>query len=91
VSTDIRKGFREMSWESFGIFSASGIISMIIAQFFYYEALKDKEVTRLFPVLFGGTPVITMILGCLILGEKVTILSGVGGALIIAGSIMMLI
>lgn len=79
-----------MSWRALGFFAISGIGSAFLAQYCYYEALKDQSVSRLFPVLFGGTPVVTALLGVLILGEAMTLTSGLGLVLIVIGSLLLL-
>lgn len=85
----LREGWSALSLRQGLAFAASGIISLVIAQYFYYEALKGSQVSRLFPLLFGGAPVVTMILGWLFLGETITAATAAGGLLITFGSALM--
>ncbi|HEY9070806.1 MAG TPA: DMT family transporter [Candidatus Ozemobacteraceae bacterium] len=85
----LREGWSALSLRQGLAFAASGIISLVIAQYFYYEALKGSQVSRLFPLLFGGAPVVTMILGWLFLGETITAATATGGLLITFGSALM--
>lgn len=85
--------FRE-GWSGLGLrqvlaFAASGIISLVIAQYFYYEALGDSQVSKLFPLLFGGAPLVSMFLGWLMLGEKISGMTATGGVLITIGSVLL--
>jgi uncharacterized membrane protein len=77
------------SWQGAGLLALSGFLSMVIAQFFYYEALKEHKVSVLFPVLFAGAPVLASILGVFFLQEKMSWLAMVGCFLISVGSCLM--
>ncbi|MBP7633227.1 DMT family transporter [Candidatus Ozemobacteraceae bacterium] len=87
----LREGWNSIGMRQFLAFAASGIISLIIAQFFYYEALRDSQVSKLFPLLFGGAPVVSIFLGWLVLGEKISGMTAAGGVLITLGSILLLL
>ena len=78
--------FGRREWLAFG---ASGLISLLLAQYFYYSSLEDHDVARLFPFLFGGAPVLTMLLALHFLGEVVSLKAWAGGGLIFAGSLLM--
>lgn len=84
-----RTGLFELSTQAKLTFALSGICSVIISQYLYYTALQDEKVTKLFPVLFGGAPVVTMILAKIILGEQMKLHSIIGGLLIVIGSAIM--
>lgn len=86
----LREGWNSLGMRQVVAFAASGIISLVIAQYFYYEALRDSQVSKLFPLLFGGAPVISMFLGWLMLGEKISSMTAAGGVLITLGSVMIL-
>lgn len=88
---DLREGWNGLGARQFLAFAASGIISLIIAQYFYYEALRDSQVSKLFPLLFGGAPVVSMLLGWFVLGEKISGMTAAGGVLITLGSILLLL
>jgi uncharacterized membrane protein len=71
-------------------FAASGVVSLLLAQYCYYNLLKDADVSRIFPFLFGASPLVTMVLGYLCLGETLQLKHLIGAAFIIAGSLMLL-
>lgn len=87
---DLRAGIAAASWRAIATFAASGIISMLLAQITYYHALAGGTVTRLFPVLFGGAPVLGLVLAATLLGEKITAQIVAGGALVAIGSAILL-
>ncbi len=91
ASPQIKAGIAALGWREIAVFSASGIISLVVAQFFYYGSLQEKDVGKLFPILFGGGPVVTMVLAWAFLGEKVTLVSALGGLLVVVGSGLMFI
>ncbi|MBF0501214.1 MAG: DMT family transporter [Candidatus Riflebacteria bacterium] len=90
MSPPIRDGIRTLPWRTIALFAASGIASMILSQYFYYAALREQSVVRLFPILFGGTPLISMLLAWYFLGEQLTRATFAGGILIAAGSALIL-
>ena len=71
-------------------FGASGVVSLVLAQVTYYALLKDQQVARTFPLLFGAAPVVSILLGVLVLGEKLALKQVLGTALVIAGSLLLL-
>ena len=87
----LREGWNSLGMRQILGFAASGIISLVIAQYFYYEALRDSQVSKLFPLLFGGAPVVSIFLGWLVLGEKISGITAAGGALITIGSVLLLL
>ena len=87
---EVFRGVAAVSWRAMAFFAASGICSALLAQYSYYEALKDQNVSRLFPVLFGGTPVVTAILGVVVLGEVLTASAVVGLGFIVLGSVLLM-
>ena len=88
-SPALQEEWKTISWKAVGLFAASGLISMVVAQYFYYEALKEKSVARLFPILFGGAPVVSTLLAWLFLGESISPAMGIGCFLIAIGSGLM--
>ena len=88
-SASLKQSIASISWKGVFIFALSGVISMIIAQYFYYSALKEKDVAKWFPILFGGAPVVTIVLGWCFLGEAVTTVHWLGCGLIVFGSALL--
>ncbi len=66
----------------------SGLLASFIAQFVFYHALKIGDVSRVVPIS-GTYPLIAFILGVLILGEKLTILKGIGVIFVVIGAFLL--
>ena len=66
------------------IFSASGLLAGLIAMMAYFELLKVGETSRLVPVV-ATYPLVTAILGYLVLGEAFTVHKFIGTMLIVTG------
>lgn len=89
VSPDLRAGLAGLGRREWLAFGASGVMSLLLAQYCYYQALQDQSVSTLFPFLFGGAPVFTMVLAWAVLGEPIAWRTGLGGGLIFLGSLLL--
>ena len=81
---------RALPWQALLLFAASGIVSLLISQYAYYRLLQRSDVSRVFPFLFSAAPVVTMVLGVLVLGESLTVRQIMGAALVIGGGLLLL-
>lgn len=81
---------REMSPLAIGLFLASGITSMLLAQYCYYLLLQRADVSRVFPFLFSAAPVVTMLIGVFGLKETLSAKQIVGAALVVVGGLFLL-
>jgi len=78
------------SWVPHALFAASGVVSLMLAQFAYYRLLQQADVSRVFPFLFSAAPVVTMFLGMLMLHETLTMRQLAGAVLVIGGGLLLL-
>lgn len=69
---------------------ASGVISLLIAQYAYYALLQQADVSRVFPFLFAAAPLVTLAVGVGALGEVLTARQLLGAALVIGGGLLLL-
>jgi transporter family protein len=83
-------GLRAISWQAAGLFIASGIISLLLAQYCYYALLQQAGVARIFPFLFSAAPMVTLLCGVLVLGESLTLKQFLGALLVIGGGLLLL-
>lgn len=67
----------------------SGIVAGGLAMIFFYTALSVGEVSRVKPVAFGIAPAAAVLLGWLVLGERMTATKAAGVALILAGVLLL--
>jgi transporter family protein len=65
-----------------------GICAALLGQLAYYYALKFGEVSRVSPIV-SAFPLVALVLGIIILGEKVTIYKIIAGLLIVSGIVLM--
>lgn len=72
------------------LFLASGIVSLLLAQYSYYSLLQRSEVSRVFPFLFSAAPVVTMVIGVFGLGESLNLKQVLGACLVIGGGLLLL-
>ena len=61
-----------------------GIIASILGQIFFYNALKQGEVSKMVPIA-ATYPLVSFLLGILFFGESFTIVKGLGIGLVIVG------
>jgi drug/metabolite transporter (DMT)-like permease len=69
------------------VIAASGLIFMI-AMFLYFQALQSEEASVVAP-FFQISPLFGYVLGYLVLGETLTGLQTLGGALIVGGTLLL--
>ena len=81
---------RSLSWQATGLFIASGVVSLLIAQYAYYALLKQADVAKIFPFLFAAAPLITLLCGAIFLGESLSLRQWLGALLVIGGGILLL-
>lgn len=84
------RALREMPPLAVGLFLASGVTSMLLAQYCYYLLLQRADVSRVFPFLFSAAPVVTMLIGVFGLKETLTAKQIVGAALVVVGGLFLL-
>src|SRR3990172_6850580 len=65
-----------------------GFLSALIAQWFYFTALKSGEASKVVPIS-GSYPMIAMILALIVLGEGFTLSKLFGVILILAGIVLL--
>jgi transporter family protein len=63
---------------------ASGFLASFVAQIFFYNGLKQGEMSRIVPIA-ASYPLLTFLLGLLFLGETISMLKIAGVLLVIAG------
>lgn len=67
----------------------SGLVAGAAAMIFFYSALRIGEVSVVKPVAFATAPVLAVLLGWLVLGERLTLAKGLGVGLILAGVVVL--
>jgi transporter family protein len=90
VAGDAGQGLRALPWRVIGLYAASGVVSLLLAQYTYYTLLKQADVARVFPLLFAAAPIVTVVLAILLLGESLTPRQALGTLLIVGGGLLML-
>ena len=63
---------------------AGGFTANFLGQLLFYNALKNGEVSKIVPIA-GAYPLISFLLGLILLGEKITWTKSAGLGLILAG------
>lgn len=71
-----------------GLIGLEGICAALLGQLAYYYALQLGEVSRVSPIV-SAFPLVALVLGIIILGEKVTIYKIIAAILIVAGMVLM--
>ncbi len=64
-----------------------GICAALLGQLAYYYALKFGEISRVSPIV-SAFPLVALVLGIIIFGEKVTISKIIAGLLIVSGIVL---
>jgi transporter family protein len=81
------KDFRNLTWADVGILSLSGITAGL-SWVFYFRAVKLGNVSQVI-LIDKGSILITIALSVLLLGERFTWQTGLGGGLILAGLVVL--
>lgn len=76
-----------ISLKNFSLFAASGIMAGLVAMWTYFYLLKGGMTSKIVPIA-ASYPLITAILGILVLGEQVTAQRIIGIILTIVGIIL---
>jgi len=63
---------------------SGGILASILGQIFFYNALKQGEVSKMVPIA-ATYPLVSFLLGLLFFGESFTVLKGLGIGFVILG------
>lgn len=79
-----------MPTSAIALYVASGVISLLLAQYTYYRLLAQTEVSHVFPLLFAAAPLVTIGLGVAFLGESMSLKQALGAALVILGSLLLI-
>jgi transporter family protein len=90
LAGDAGQGLRALPWRVIGLYAASGVVSLLLAQYTYYTLLKQADVARVFPLLFAAAPIVTVVLAVLLLGESLTPRQALGTLLIVGGGLLLL-
>jgi transporter family protein len=70
------------------LLALGGFLASIVGQFFFYNALRLGEVSRLAPIA-GSYPFFTFLLGVLFLGESASLVK-IAGVMAIVGGVWLL-
>ena len=84
---EIKKTFAHVP-QGFWYLIAGGFLASFVGQFFFYNALKNGEASKVVP-LAATYPLVAFIIGILVLGEKLTLLKAGGIAFVILGVILL--
>jgi transporter family protein len=76
---NIKADFKSIFYLAFG-----GFLASFVGQFLFYRALKSDDASVVVPVA-ASYPMITLIIGALILHERITVAKVIGVCLIFAG------
>lgn len=87
---DGARAVRAMPPAAIALFVASGVLSLLLAQYAYYALLREADVSRVFPFLFAAAPLVTLVLGVVGLGESLTAKQVAGALLVVAGGVLLL-
>lgn len=71
-----------------GFIGLEGICAALLGQLAYYYALRLGEVSRVSPIV-AAFPLVAMVFGIMMLGEKLTIYKIISAILIVAGMLLM--
>ncbi|MEB3237336.1 MAG: DMT family transporter [Candidatus Sericytochromatia bacterium] len=82
--------FRRIPPAAWGWFAASGLASLVVAQIAWYALLKDAAVSRTFPFMFAAAPVVTIVVGMLVLHEPLNLRQVLGALLVVIGGTLLL-
>lgn len=80
-------GLAQLDFRSAAFLAGEGIFASLLGHLAYYHALKLGEASRIVPVV-AAFPLVTVAVGLLFLGEKLSWYKLVGASLIIAGILL---
>ncbi|HDT15629.1 MAG TPA: hypothetical protein ENN55_05405 [Firmicutes bacterium] len=80
--------FKNANYKTVLMIVAAGLIASVLGQIFFYGALQSGQASVAVPVA-GAFPLITFVLGVLLLGETVTLQKVAGVLLVISGVILL--
>ncbi len=72
-------------FRSLAFLMASGIVALAVGDTVYIKSLSYLNVSQAFPIAQCANPVVTMTLAILLLGERVTWVTGLGTLFVLAG------
>jgi len=93
LAAAVGKGFgdvKAMPPAAIALFVASGVTSLLLAQYSYYTLLQRADVSRVFPFLFSAAPVVTLLIGVFAMGETMTLKQILGVMLVVGGGLLLL-
>ncbi len=68
--------------------ASAGILASVVAQVLFYAALKQGDVSRVLPIV-GSYPLVSFVLGVLLLGEALTLPKAAGALLVVGGVVLL--
>lgn len=80
---------RTISWQTWAFIGIEGILATLVGDLAYYAALKHGEVSFV-TLVMSCSPLISMLLAVIILGEQITLFRLMGAFLIIAGLVLIM-
>jgi drug/metabolite transporter (DMT)-like permease len=81
---------KAMPPSAIALYAASGLASLLLAQYAYYKLLAQADVSKVFPLLFAAAPIVTIAIGVFVLKEPMTLKQALGAALVVAGGLLLL-
>ncbi len=66
------------------LLALGGLLASVVGEMAFYHALKSGAISQVTPVA-GAYPVVTVLLGWLVLGEPITVSGGLGAACVVVG------
>ncbi|MDP4092366.1 MAG: EamA family transporter [Bacillota bacterium] len=75
---------RTISWQTWALIGIEGILATLVGDLAYYAALKHGEVSFV-TLVMACSPLISMIMAVIVLGEHITLLRMAGSLCIIMG------
>jgi transporter family protein len=81
---------KAMPPSAIALYAASGLASLLLAQYAYYKLLAQADVSKVFPLLFAAAPIVTIAIGVFVMKEPMTLKQALGAALVVAGGLLLL-
>lgn len=82
------KEFRHIDLKTILFLAGEGLLGGLIGHFFYFKAMRLWEASRVTPIV-ASYPLIVFILAVIFLGEKMTLIKGLGAILIVSGVLLL--